>query len=428
MADRDSTPQKTKHYTLRTFIQEIFLTANFFIQNDLLTYASACAFSFLFSLLPVVIMSAVILIRVLKASPSVLANLYQFDSGLSQILDVPHLVHSVLDFHGGVLFNVVIGVFIFWMARRLFNSTMKGISCIFHKELVTRPLVSQLIVVAGEVVLVVVIALVIFIFSSGKTLLEASFLQQLLPPVMVELGNQLTRFLPAVLMLCFVTICFKVATRTKPRWKHCILAAAACTLVFSGFSLLSDLSRDTTTYNMIYGVMSGIILLLLKVFVFFILLLFFAQALFVHQFFDQLLLAELYLLPAREEVRLHLVLRRLLFIDPDYFILRMAAATDYQAGSMIYRDGDEGEWVYFLAQGQVQITGKHHIQQCQPGDFFGELPCILGRSREESARAETDVQVIRIEAEDFISMLEKNPAASRKALSQVSRYFTHRGG
>ena len=141
MEQQNPSSSKTKRYTLRTFVQETFLTGNFFIQNDLITYASACAFSFLFSLLPVVIMCAVILIRVLKASPSVLNNLYQFDTELSQILDVSHLVNSVLDFQGGIIFNIVVGVFIFWMARRLFNSTMKGIGCIFHKELVVRPLV-----------------------------------------------------------------------------------------------------------------------------------------------------------------------------------------------------------------------------------------------------------------------------------------------
>lgn len=411
-------------YSLRTLIQEAFLTGNFFVQNDLLTYASACAFGFLFSLLPVVIMSAVILIHVLKASPEVLTSLYQFDSELTQIMDISHLVNSVLEFQGGIFFNIVIGIFIFWMARRLFNSTMKGIRCIFRKELVTRPLIFQLIVVAGEVILVVTIALVIFILSSGKTLLETSFLQKLIPPIMIQLGNQLTRFLPATLMFFFVTITFRLASRTKPQWKHCILAAAACTLIFFLFSGLSNIFRNTTTYNMIYGVMSSVIILLLKVFVFFILLLFFAQALFVHQFFDQLLLGELYLLPSREEIKLQLVLRRLLFIDPDYFILRRAAATNYNQGSMIYKAGDQGEWVYFLAQGRVQITGKSHIQQCVAGDFFGELPCILGRNREDSALAETDVQVIRIEAEDFISMLEKNPAANRKALSQVSNYFS----
>ncbi|MBO7164451.1 MAG: YihY/virulence factor BrkB family protein, partial [Spirochaetaceae bacterium] len=393
MEQQNPSSSKTKRYTLRTFVQETFLTGNFFIQNDLITYASACAFSFLFSLLPVVIMCAVILIRVLKASPSVLNNLYQFDTELSQIFDVSHLVNSVLDFQGGIIFNIVVGVFIFWMARRLFNSTMKGIGCIFHKELVVRPLVSQLIIVAGEVLLVVVIALTIFVLTSGRTLLETSFLQELIPPVIIAQSNRLVRFLPATLMFGFVTICFKVATRTRPRWKHCILAAAACTVTFFAFSFFSTMLRNTTTYNMIYGVMSSIIILLLKVFVFFILFLFFAQALFVHQFFDQLLLGELYLLPGRDETQLHLVLRRLLFIDPDYFILRMAAATDYKSGEMIYQEGDQGEWVYFLAQGQVQITGKHHILQCHPGDFFGELPCILGRSREESAMAETQVQV-----------------------------------
>ena len=115
MEQQNPSSSKTKRYTLRTFVQETFLTGNFFIQNDLITYASACAFSFLFSLLPVVIMCAVILIRVLKASPSVLNNLYQFDTELSQILDVSHLVNSVLDFQGGIIFNIVVGVFIFWL-------------------------------------------------------------------------------------------------------------------------------------------------------------------------------------------------------------------------------------------------------------------------------------------------------------------------
>ena len=110
MEQQDFPRKKAKRYTLRTFVQETFLTGNFFIQNDLITYASACAFSFLFSLLPVVIMCAVILIRVLKASPSVLNNLYQFDTGFSQILDVSHLVNSVLDFQGGIVFNIIVGV------------------------------------------------------------------------------------------------------------------------------------------------------------------------------------------------------------------------------------------------------------------------------------------------------------------------------
>ena len=109
-----------------------------------------------------------------------LSKLYEFDSGLTQILDISHLVNSVLEFKGGIIFNIIIGFFIFWMARRLFNSTMKGFHCIFHGEAIRRPLVSQLIVVAGEVILVVVIALTIFVFTSGRTLLETSFLQRLI--------------------------------------------------------------------------------------------------------------------------------------------------------------------------------------------------------------------------------------------------------
>ena len=74
-----------KKYTLRTFIQESFLTIEFFMQNDLITYASACAFGFLFSLLPILIMTASILIGVLDTSPEALDFLYEMDSSLLSV-------------------------------------------------------------------------------------------------------------------------------------------------------------------------------------------------------------------------------------------------------------------------------------------------------------------------------------------------------
>ena len=115
--------------SFRTLCQELFLTARFFAQNGLLTHASACAFGFLFSLLPVIIMTATILIRILHASPDILISLFENTNFLPNTINIPHLVNSFLNLKGNGVFYIVISFTLIWMARQLFNSIMKGIRC-----------------------------------------------------------------------------------------------------------------------------------------------------------------------------------------------------------------------------------------------------------------------------------------------------------
>lgn len=413
-----------KKYTLRTFIQESFLTIEFFMQNDLITYASACAFGFLFSLLPILIMTASILIGVLDTSPEALDFLYDMDSSLLSVIDVPQVIDFILHFNSGLFFKIVLGVFIFWMARRLFMSTVKGIRCIFHTESQRRPFIYQLIIIASEVVLVVSLSLIIFLISSGSTLLQLPFFKSFIPPFVYSLLSTIISFTPVILMFFIVSISYRVAPGIKLPWSKNFLATLCCTVSFFVFSYFSSYFTDIAKYNMIYGVLSAIIMLLLRVFVFFILYLFFAQALFVHHFFNQLLLAELYLLPSRDTENLILLFRRLLFVDPDYFINKKSIGIEYGKGSIIYNAGDASKDIFYIAQGSVTVTKNNFVEYYDRGSFFGEVACILGKNREESATAVSDVHLIKIDAEDFLFMLEKNPEANKKALSRLSSYFS----
>lgn len=422
----DSIPSShEKKISLRTGIQETFLTCTFFMQNDLITYASACAFNFLFSLLPVIIMTATVLIRILHASPDILQNIFNYEISLSAAIDLPGVIYSFLETKGSLFFNIIIGVSLFWMARRLFNSVMLGIRCIFHTEVKSRPLITQLIVLAGEVLLVVILALLIFLFATAKSVLSSSVLVQVIPQLLQTISARLLQFVPAGLMFSFVTIIYRAASGTKPSGITCILASAACTSVFFAFKAVFSLFVDMAKYNLIYGVLSNGIVLLLEVLTFFILVMFFAQFVFVHQFFDQLLLAELYLLPGKNDCSPVSVIRRIMFIKPDYFIRRTPALIVLQPGSIIYREGDDSTDVYYISEGSVQLSSqsRNNITHYGRGAFFGERACILSQPRDATATAETILKIIKVSGETFTAMLNKNPAAGKKALSRISAYF-----
>ena len=211
--------------------------------------------------------------------------------------------------------------------------------------------------------------------------------------------------------------------RTRPSFFTCMLFAAGSTLSFIVFLKIMNLFINVNKYNVIYGVLSNTIVLLMEVFFFFIIFLFFAQWLFVFQFFDTLLLCELYLLPARDETSLADLSKRLLFIRPDYLLKNELNTIRLKKGDNVYSTGQVGKDAFYVSKGTVRITRLNHVSFADRGCFFGEEACMLRELRNEDATAWTDAEIVRIPEETFFMILDKNPRAASKALSRISNYF-----
>lgn len=414
-----------RRFSLRTLAQEVFFTLKFFNQNNLMTHASACALGFLFSIFPVIIIAALILIRVLHASPEILEKIFSLPFFPSQITDIPSIVNSFLEIQGGFLFEIILVLFLLWMARHFSKSVINGIQHIFHTHSKRRPIFWNLIVIGLEIITVVVLALIVFIFVAAESLWKTSFVQSLIPEFMKELLEYILKLSPSILLFVFILSMFLIAKDSKTSKSLCFLFALLCTLVFSIFMMLYSSFMDTNRYNLIYGIFSSIIVLLLEVLTFFVLFFFSAQAIFVHQFFDQLLLAELYLLPNKESTNLIDTIRRSMFIKPKYFMKKDSTQVFFPAGSIIYSEGEEEGEIFFVASGLVKLNRKNEVRYCDRGSFFGEMSYILGKPREETAIADLDTKLIKINGETFTIMLEKNPEAAQKVISQISTYFAN---
>jgi len=107
----------------------------------------------------------------------------------------------------------------------------------------------------------------------------------------------------------------------------------------------------------------------------------------------------------------------------------------YDAGASIFREGDPGDGLYVIAEGQVQIVcwisqdERSVLSNLGPGEFFGEMAVLDEQSRSATALAETAVQAYFIPREEMLRALENNPRLAVRLVREFSlrlRDFNHR--
>ena len=94
----------------------------------------------------------------------------------------------------------------------------------------------------------------------------------------------------------------------------------------------------------------------------------------------------------------------------------------YQPGEIIYKAGDQPEYVYYICSGLVKEEKNGDDRILAQGAFVGEIPCILNQRIDATAIALNECKVMSFTEEEFHDFLHKNPKAAEKALSKVSAY------
>jgi CRP/FNR family cyclic AMP-dependent transcriptional regulator len=82
----------------------------------------------------------------------------------------------------------------------------------------------------------------------------------------------------------------------------------------------------------------------------------------------------------------------------------------YSAGQTIFFEGESGNVMYGVVEGEVEITlrGKH-LDTIEAGGIFGELALVDDSPRSATAVAKTNCQVVRISEERFAFLVEQTP-------------------
>jgi CRP-like cAMP-binding protein len=76
---------------------------------------------------------------------------------------------------------------------------------------------------------------------------------------------------------------------------------------------------------------------------------------------------------------------------------------------VIFEKGAEGDAMYFIVTGEIEIALETNTLILHGGKFFGELALLYKRPRAGSARARTYTELLLLEARDFETFLESHP-------------------
>jgi CRP-like cAMP-binding protein len=98
----------------------------------------------------------------------------------------------------------------------------------------------------------------------------------------------------------------------------------------------------------------------------------------------------------------------------------------YPAGAKIYGEGEIGTEMFAIRSGEVEITRMANgetlvLARLQKGEFFGETSLLEDIPREATARARTDVELVRVNGAVFEEMLKRNSEIALRMMRRLSR-------
>lgn len=108
----------------------------------------------------------------------------------------------------------------------------------------------------------------------------------------------------------------------------------------------------------------------------------------------------------------------LLLDDPDFIASVQFEKVRFKADDVILKENETSQDVYFILDGQVQIStcvGEEMdkvlpgLARLSQGDFFGELAMFDGEPRSAEATAITDCEIAKVDGSQMLSFMEKYP-------------------
>ncbi len=90
-------------------------------------------------------------------------------------------------------------------------------------------------------------------------------------------------------------------------------------------------------------------------------------------------------------------------------LFKSAEGTEYKAGTIIFREGDERDNLYIVQSGRIEIEDTQgHIRTVSEGEIFGEMALITHAKRTATAVVLEDSKLVPISAKRFLFLIDNN--------------------
>ena len=122
-----------------------------------------------------------------------------------------------------------------------------------------------------------------------------------------------------------------------------------------------------------------------------------------------------------------------MFHDVDQARLRLFALSgqrlSYEAGDVIFRQGDPSEAIYIILEGAVDMVHaptsgpKVHLAHITEGSMIGETGVLSGENRTATAEAASPIVVLRLDRYAFNEVARDVPQISFAIARELARRF-----
>lgn len=103
-------------------------------------------------------------------------------------------------------------------------------------------------------------------------------------------------------------------------------------------------------------------------------------------------------------------------------IARLGTPVSVTAGTVLTVEGRPGREFFLVIDGSADCAiGGVHAASFGPGDFFGELSLLDGGPRTATVTADSDMEVLVLDARELSSLLAASPSITGKVLATLAR-------
>jgi len=401
-------PSIDKHFG--AFLQKLGLTLTFFMRHELRNHAAAAAYYMLLSMIPLVLILIYIFDTFLSAFPNFSKDLFvilqMFNSNIT-----PEMFDS-LGISGGVggTLGVIGGLNLLWSSRLILLSIQRAFSLIFPSDK------SRNFILENLTAFVVLPAMFLFVMAVAilNSLREIIVRYLILHKFNVDnfdlFFDLITYGTPVLIAFIMVFLSYRFLPVSKPATKSALKGALLFVTVFA-FARFGVMSLfGAIPVSSAYGLVGGVIILMIWAYFVFLLYLFCAQYVFVNYKADVLILERL-VEGKRSEYFISLN-RHVL----DKYIVKLGD------GELLFAEGDDADNVYYLMSGSFSMVSADGFKGAvAAGEIFGEMAYLTGEKRSVSMVAQGVCDVIVLPPEIFDEILEGNTALTKRIMKVMCR-------
>jgi membrane protein len=413
----------------KILLQRLFITLQFSGENSLANHAAACAYGFLLSAAPLLLIASFIIFHIFQVSNNSLITLIKSLPFLEIVIDEQWLSDNFYSIMFPGLSGLATIISFIWAGRLLAVSLQRGLKTIFTGHRKRNPALDNLIILAVELPALLLSLAVIF---SSRVALRFYETFNFIPKtsLFAFFTSKQGYFIFTAMTLGLVTYCaYRLIPANPPRRISAFLGGVFSIILYEIMSMILGFLLGQSKYNFLYGTLGNLITLLINVYFFFLFFLMGGQFAYVSDYFESFLFIKMRKarINAANGAKISSMSKAVdrLFLSVEGSLRKYYRF--HKKGETVFIEKDKIDAIYYILEGEVEslvLSGPNNYTQTGTygaNSFFGEMGYLLSEGRSATIRAKTDISALALPPRIFEAILKHDVSLDRTLIENLYR-------